>query len=325
MARIFKTKNRRIVMDYEKLYKRALERAKAIIKVADNQDEAIGFANTIFPELKESEDEKIRDEIVLYIGAKDDISLDTHNKWLSWLEKQNSNVDNANKEYWRGYREGKQEILDKYAELEKQGEQKCIPKYKIGDYVKNTNYKGEPIYEIVYMDKECYICEYRGKERMGDKAVMHFSFDNPYLRLVQKPTDKVEPKFKVGDWVVQGCNILKIRCVGGEYYCFETVGGYVDDMLVSEMDSLYRLWTIQDAKPGDVLVCNEEILLFKSYSVQGRISLYCWYNGQTNNFHSKEMNDISLSTRNKIYPATKEQRDTLFAKMREAGFQLPTS
>lgn len=35
------------------------------------------------------------------------------------LEKQ----DNANEEYWRGYREGKQEVLDKYSELEKQSVQ----------------------------------------------------------------------------------------------------------------------------------------------------------------------------------------------------------
>lgn len=42
----------------------------------------------IFPALKESEDDKIRDEICAYIGAKQDISLDVHNRWLSWLEKQ---------------------------------------------------------------------------------------------------------------------------------------------------------------------------------------------------------------------------------------------
>ena len=41
-----------------------------------------------------------------------------YDKHIAWLEKQG----NSNKEYWRGYREGKQEILDKYAELEKQGE-----------------------------------------------------------------------------------------------------------------------------------------------------------------------------------------------------------
>jgi hypothetical protein len=52
-------------MDYEEKYKTALERAKAMIKVAANQDEAIGFANTIFPELAESEneDERIRKAI----------------------------------------------------------------------------------------------------------------------------------------------------------------------------------------------------------------------------------------------------------------------
>ena len=66
-------------------------------------------------------------------------------------------------------------------------EHNLSPKFRIGDFVKNTNFHGEPIYEIVYIDKECYICEYRGKENMGDKAVMHFSFDNPYLRIVQKP------------------------------------------------------------------------------------------------------------------------------------------
>jgi len=42
----------------------------------------------IFPELKENEDEKIRNEIILYVGARDDISLNTHNRWLAWLEKQ---------------------------------------------------------------------------------------------------------------------------------------------------------------------------------------------------------------------------------------------
>lgn len=35
-----------------KRYDEAIKRAKAMIKVAANQDEFIGFANTIFPELK---------------------------------------------------------------------------------------------------------------------------------------------------------------------------------------------------------------------------------------------------------------------------------
>lgn len=69
-------------------YDEAIERARKEYK---NHEAFKGFCEMlvhIFPELKENDDERIRDEIILYIGAKDDISLDTHNKWLSWLEKQ---------------------------------------------------------------------------------------------------------------------------------------------------------------------------------------------------------------------------------------------
>lgn len=104
-------------------------------------------------------------------------------------------------------------------------------------------------------------------------------------------------------------------------YTLVCCDGSVITRPIQDVDKSASAFTIQDAKDGDVLACNEEILLFKSYSVQGRISLYCWYNGQTNHFHSKEVNDTSLTTRNKIYPATKEQYDTLFAKMKEAGYK----
>ena len=108
------------------------------IKVANKyKDTHIMFSqikDEIFPELAESEDEKIRkcliNGISFYADSSEDATWGTANfsmkvkDIIAWLEKQNSNVDNANKEYWRGYREGKQENLDKYAELEKQGEQK---------------------------------------------------------------------------------------------------------------------------------------------------------------------------------------------------------
>ena len=86
-------------------------------------------------------------------------------------------------------------------------------------------------------------------------------------------------------------------------------------------EKLIREWTIQDAKDGDVLACNEEILLFKSYSEHGRFSLYCWYNEHTNNFHSNEVIDILLTTINKVYPATKEQRDALMKAINDAGYE----
>ena len=115
-------------MNYEQMYKDALERARSIRFGNPNSATANVVCEDIFPELKESEDERIRRELIFYFGdMPEDTELRngvTNRDALVWLEKQDSNIDNANKEYWRGYREGKQEILDKYAELEKQTEQK---------------------------------------------------------------------------------------------------------------------------------------------------------------------------------------------------------
>lgn len=135
-------------------------------------------------------------------------------------------------------------------------------------------------------------------------------------------TDKIEPRFKVGDWVVfitSGSVYQVEKKENYEYTLRYILGGSL--CLPFSNEELIRKWTIQDAKDGDVLACNEEILLFKSYSVQERISSYCWYNGQTNNFHSKEVIDTLLTKRNKICPATKEQRDLLFQKIKEAGYK----
>ena len=80
---------------------------------------------TLIPELSESEDERIRKWIIGIINeVRDDedwcVQPKKCDEAIAWLEKKKD----ANKEYWRGYREGKQEILDKYAEIEKQKEQK---------------------------------------------------------------------------------------------------------------------------------------------------------------------------------------------------------
>jgi hypothetical protein len=177
-----------------KRYEDALGRARTFYKRwygvdAYNSSLAISELKEIFPELFESDDERIRKAILIY---------------LDWLDGRK---DYAPK--------GEYCIRDMIAWLEKQGKQNTF------DY-KNTNIQQK---------------DFAPKSAL--EAINEEKVDN---------TDNVEPKFKVGDWVVQGCNILRIRCVGDKYYCYETIGGYVDDMLVSEMDSLYHLWTIEDAK-----------------------------------------------------------------------------
>ena len=135
-------------------------------------------------------------------------------------------------------------------------------------------------------------------------------------------TDKIEHRFNVGDWVVfiTSGSIYQVEKKENYEYTLKNIHGGSFCVSFSN-EELIREWTIQDAIDGDVLACNGEILLFKSYSAQERISLYCWYNGQTNNFHSKGVIDILLTKRNKICPATKEQRDTLMEAMNDAGYE----
>lgn len=90
-----------IIMDYEKKYKEALERAKQKIKDS-GYDEHTNVFMAIFPELKESEGEKIRKEIIEYIKEQQSILVPApdlrdeeeekenkrYNIWIDWLEKK---------------------------------------------------------------------------------------------------------------------------------------------------------------------------------------------------------------------------------------------
>jgi len=233
---------------------------------------------------EESKDERIRKELIEFVKSRGGFKQE----YIAWLETQG-----AHKKFRDSIQIGDEVtrnedgVLINLSQLKRvakptevQGEHKYIPKYKIGDYVKNTNYKGEPIYEIVYMDKECYICEYRGKEKMGDKAVIHFSFDNPYLRLVQKPTE-VEPKFKVGDKVksiIDGfeCTIESIdnTCYYGDTTNFD----------IQDQDG----WELVEPKPWSDEDYNE---------IE---SIAC----HLDNTDNEDMADALRSIRDKYYPQT---------------------
>lgn len=110
-------------MDYEKKYKDALERARNIRFGNPNSALANVVCEEIFPEIRESEDERIRKELIRFFskGAEYDSSTNgiKDRNIIAWLEKQGEtftkkDVDDA---YLKG-------ICDAKRELEKQGEQK---------------------------------------------------------------------------------------------------------------------------------------------------------------------------------------------------------
>ena len=116
-------------MDYEKAYKDALGRARKMMN--SKRSVVIGkqALETIFPELREGEDESIRKSIadcVSLMGEDDDV-FSNHNvtkvQVLAWLKKQKINTEG---DFGRGYDCGYEACLNSHGAewLEKQKEQK---------------------------------------------------------------------------------------------------------------------------------------------------------------------------------------------------------
>lgn len=76
-------------MDYEKKYKAALERAKEYL--TPNNPECIDTLDaitTIFPELKKSDDERTRKDIIDFVKSSILTTDERYNRFLNWIEEQ---------------------------------------------------------------------------------------------------------------------------------------------------------------------------------------------------------------------------------------------
>ena len=135
----------------------------------------------------------------------------------------------------------------------------------------------------------------------------------------QKPTDKVEPKFKVGDWITDYTSTFQIVKIEDEWY----IADDGDKVCFDVIHQYYHLWTIQDAKDGDVLSNkNGAIFINVGNNEENRVTLDCYcYLSVQGNFCIEERKTGSWLYKIDIQPATKEQRDLLFTKMKEAGYE----
>lgn len=150
----------------------------------------------------------------------------------------------------------------------------------------------------------------------------------------------VEPNFHEGDWVVRGDTIARIVDIQEQYYVGFDINGkdFVSSRFLNG-DKIH-LWTINDAKDGDVLALSwledknlwEKIIIFKKYHSEGIKGLYnmpC-VEGYGNTFKNGKMTFTekvpyySKTWTCNLHPATKEQRDLLSQKIKETGYKWNT-
>ena len=234
-----------------KAYDEALERAKVfkehLLEINDK-----GYADEmkyIFPELAESEDEKMMNQLHSWMkefGGAEEYTEKVYN-WLKGL-------------------------------LEKQGEQE------------------EP---QVYETK--------------DREVITYSETDGYKI--------IKPKFHEGDWIVSNLD-KKVRQISevhfDEYNSYYVVNG--KSVNLEEYDRLHHLWSIEDAKDSDVLQLGLVTAIFKEY-----MGTYCICHCsfcKAEGFERPIANGIDNNYGcHNATPATKEQCDLLFSKMKEARYE----
>ena len=180
--------------DYKKKYEEALERAKIEMSKDGMKNDviAIHLAETIFPELKESEEERIRKGIFKALSKKDarDVLISQGievSDALAWLEKQGEQEkDILEDAILDGYiLDGNEDgliaetIRYKHEKQSEQKSDKVEPKFKVGDRIRYKGHSCDGI--ITEITDTYYIC--------GD-AKLPISTQDKLELIEQKPADK---------------------------------------------------------------------------------------------------------------------------------------
>ena len=284
--------------DYKKLYEQTQSKMKEFIKRWDGIKLS---SNDLFTEeLKqivdiENEDERLRKTAIAFLKDFAEQGYENAVECIDWLEKQGEPNPYSGVSFkYNGHTWGMC-ARDNGVEILVDGE----------------------IKERIFLDNE-------PQDKSALEAIKEEKVDN-------------EPKFKVGDWVVNKFgDSFHIDSLDKKNYQVSNGKGNYNYFPISKQDEMH-LWDIQDAKDGDVLSLSwledknlcEKIIIFKKYHSDGVIGLYSTpcVEGYGNTFKNGKMifNEkvpyYSKTWTCNLHPSTKEQRDFLFQKIKEAGYE----
>lgn len=291
--------------------------------------EATIEGNKIILTKTESEDEKIRKtliEMFSNVGKKDWRDIPTE-KIIAWLEKQGSSSVKWQKNTPDNKPATNHSVLMKTTHGIAEG-------YFVGSlwfqFRWSSNIKDSDVLawmELSDLDEQDgqkpVVVDFKAKDWCVSKV------DGQIHDMTYNPANKVEPKFKNGQWIVWQDKCYKVNYNGCGYELVDQ-NGLSTSLEYGTVDENAHLWDItKDAKDGDVLASElcDSIILFKGIK-DDNIDFYCDYDfsevnvpgdrfAVNNGQHYGNVEDSK-----DFHPATKEQRDTLFTKMREAGYEF---
>ncbi len=212
-------------------------------------------------------------------------------------------------------REGNQVWLEKQGEsikIKKGKNYLCTKTHKYAgvEWIEGVKYYSPEDYSLVNQGCTCYCPKY--SEEDHNNLFEEVKYDGCVENKMS--TNKVKPKYKVGDWIVNKLgDSWHIDSFDKKNYQVSDGKGNYNYFSISKQDEMH-LWTIQDAKKGDVLVHNDCTFIFMGIEkgiVKGLCPELC---NSISNFGEPEYD-------NDYQPATKEQRGHLFEKIHKAGYE----
>ena len=314
-----------------KAYDEALKKASAAHKDEDRHLKAT--LERIFPELNEDKDEKIKNAILdllkIWRNYKDYV-YDVHvENAIDWLERQ------SKKSSWKPskeemdvlyslsyitneYDEHKEDVITHlYQDLKREFFNDSSYENMFSLDNKEDNVRRRSTIQILEYARSLDAYNQYGKADI-DKNIAWLE------KQCKNSADKIEQRFKVGDWIV----FIKSKSVyqvekkeNYEYTLRHILGGSL--YLPFSNEKLIREWTIQDAMDGDVLVHNsfmfdDFIFIYNNTSI---LQAYCYYSSERNRFIIENREHPCPWNMQEVTPATKEQRDILMKAMNDAGYE----
>ena len=342
------------IQEKAQLYDKAIERAKKW-RNAPNIDKMPTYGNRIieeiFPELKENEDEKIKNAILnnlkkMWGNCQDDICGIHVEYAIAWLEKQDK------KSSWKPskeemdvlyslsyitneYDEHKEDVITHlYQDLKREFFNDSSYENMFSLDNKEDDVRRRSTIQVLEYARSLDAYNQYGKadidkniswlEKQGETSPILSNSSN-IGKNEQKSDDKVEPKFKVGNWYqctksFYGKGVIFTKNTA--YYCAQK--GCLQDeygchiAIVKDLYDNFKLWTIQDAKDGDVLEfedCRRLVVGIVSY-INKSTGKVCWL--ENNRFKSRNYYDLDTIN---PHPASREKRDALMKAMADAGYE----
>ena len=315
--------------------KEKFEEAKRLYETANADQRYV--LESLFPKLKESEDERIKKELIEFVKSRGGFKQE----YIAWIEEQ------AEHKKFRdsiqvGDKVTKNEdgVLVNLSQLkrvakkdEKQGGQNpAMIQWKGNNLKEVIDFTGvykdgfEKWFHNSWEEYEKYVHEHNNIFKIFNKDGSHIEVPvgawivktpdgyNTASRYVfrQKPAGKVEPKFKIGDFIVNDYCMGRIVEITNDAYLLDTEQG------IPFSCHSTRLWDVtKDANDGDVLATDDWVFIFEKLNTNGKSICYCHYDVELG--FVIDVNTY-ISTGSYIRPATEEQRDTLEKAMTDAGY-----